>query len=69
MTDTTLAIKQSKPVTGSSLQTVRLHNRVKRNLRKAARKTGLTKNGLMAKAIEKFVDDALAPAPDVMVAL
>jgi predicted transcriptional regulator len=63
MTETTVASKQQKPITGSSLATVRIHNRVKRRLPRAARKLGLTKNGLMAKAIENLVDSALAPTP------
>lgn len=47
-------------ITGSGTITVRLHNRVLRKLKPAARKAGLTKNGLVAKAVESFADILLA---------
>lgn len=51
--------RRKRPITGSGLESVRLHNRVIGKLKPAARKLGLTKNGVMAKAIEQFVDAAL----------
>jgi len=54
--------KPRRPIKGSDHVTARLPNRVIRKIKPAARRLGITKNAVVSRAVEEFVERVLSPA-------